>query len=917
MFSSLFHEKKRKGKLGKGGTSSSPSSQPNNSSKGNNSLQHGNSDENGRGEKRNRSKRKRQNQNSPLSPPAEKKQRKREPPSEKAMALSSQLKLLSTQKRLQEALDLYWDASNDDIRDEFHACIVIDCCGRSGNIQEGERIVEELKSSNKSNSISGGINVQTKTALMKGYVHSGMIREASLLYQDMMHMKRHRDRPNVRTLNTFLRGCLWSAATTTFHKQDNDDYDTIGHSISKSKSKSKKSKSNNNNNNYEIHGGVVSSEKVWPLSSPSTESKNNRKRNTNDKHKECILEPDLSSFEYSIILLSQALRVKDAESRIKLLETKFKDDDDNDGKNSYDTAVLETLSVSYLSLARACALLKLTIKAETYASKVTSITSSILSQHDAGIGGNTKDSKKKGGKRSWRSPNPTAQNDNNSSEQHQQQSRREISNKIFREHRLHEMQSEAKTILNSCQKQKDESVNFDLPYFLTTRLLYFNGGGTTDLSATIHRSSDEQINDEHGIKYQQLLLNSLWTSFGLAEATKEAHPTIRNLPFKKHLLSDEDCHVIAKVLGFDITNILHPSGHINFSHVFSSRKNHNDYEGEKMTKNNNILTNSDGNKDSSNQPSSLSSSPSSHKRPLYLELGSGFGEWAVFQAQNNPSCDYVAVELRSDRVSQMFTKAMLNGNGRPLQNMCCIGSECGHLLHSRIQAGSISKIFINHPEPPTQTFGSNTAVLSSIADGSADEPAHMLNSETLLSAIKCLDETHGELIIVTDNWWYAKLICSTLLKLVSQHGNKIALYNKIFQSQSGIRQVETFHQNISSSSSTNDRTIILYEGKPNESIGHCKHNTKEQNGSSYFDRLWRSGAGTHAEVKKRFIVSMCRSPPQNVKGREQNDRKKYASQKKKQRTKKAKKRNPEKQRIRNEKRLLKKQQALLQHKGKD
>ena len=47
-----------------------------------------------------------------------------------------------------------------------------------------------------------------------------MIHEASLLYQEMNKELRSRDRPNVRTLNTLLRGCLWSAATCYF----NDDY---------------------------------------------------------------------------------------------------------------------------------------------------------------------------------------------------------------------------------------------------------------------------------------------------------------------------------------------------------------------------------------------------------------------------------------------------------------------------------------------------------------------------------------------------------------------------------------------------------------------------------------------------------------------------------------------------------------------
>ncbi len=56
------------------------------------------------------------------------------PPSEEALALSARLKEYSSQKRLKEALELYWSESNDQIRDGHHACIVVDCCGRCGDI---------------------------------------------------------------------------------------------------------------------------------------------------------------------------------------------------------------------------------------------------------------------------------------------------------------------------------------------------------------------------------------------------------------------------------------------------------------------------------------------------------------------------------------------------------------------------------------------------------------------------------------------------------------------------------------------------------------------------------------------------------------------------------------------------------------
>ena len=54
---------------------------------------------------------------------------------EEALAFSAKLKDLSTKKRLHEALTLYWDPSNKDIRDGHHASIMVDCCSRCGAVE--------------------------------------------------------------------------------------------------------------------------------------------------------------------------------------------------------------------------------------------------------------------------------------------------------------------------------------------------------------------------------------------------------------------------------------------------------------------------------------------------------------------------------------------------------------------------------------------------------------------------------------------------------------------------------------------------------------------------------------------------------------------------------------------------------------
>lgn len=60
--------------------------------------------------------------------------KKRTQPSGEALKLSERLKELSRQKKLDEALKVYFDKSNDRILDGHHACIIIDCCARCGSI---------------------------------------------------------------------------------------------------------------------------------------------------------------------------------------------------------------------------------------------------------------------------------------------------------------------------------------------------------------------------------------------------------------------------------------------------------------------------------------------------------------------------------------------------------------------------------------------------------------------------------------------------------------------------------------------------------------------------------------------------------------------------------------------------------------
>lgn len=396
--------------------------------------------------------------------------------------------------------------------------------------------------------------------------------------------------------------------------------------------------------------------------------------------------------------------------------------------------------------------------------------------------------------------------------------RRAVSNSLFRSHRLSEVQSEASDLLSVCSLRPEHAKLKDLSFYLATRLLYVSGGGTTDLST--HQQDSVARVDDDCLQVRCQLMNSLWHSFGL-------RATLIHLLPDADWVSDIDVFGetellrVKEAVGLTDAPIISQDGFIDYREVFRTQPSRSPSRSEKLT------------------------SQNKQTRPLDIELGSGFGDWIVHQAMSNPERDYVAVELRADRVAQTFSKSFLNGSSSPLSNLCCVGSECGSFLRKRVRQGSVATIFVNHPEPPTQTYGASQQILTNIAEG-GNEPAHMLNSDTLISGSRCL-HLNGRLIIVTDNRWYARLICVTLVKAMK--GCKGLICSSELDRHSGIHQVETF-------GNLRER-VILYEGQPSVAIGHSVQNGSKS-GTSYFDRLWRSGAGTHAERKKRFIISIER-----------------------------------------------------------
>lgn len=653
-------------------------------------------------------------------------------PSEEALQLSEKLKLFSKNKNLDGALKEYWSKSNDAFRDGHHACIVVDCSARCGNIKEGEKIVEYLRKSHKH------VNIETKTALLKGYVHSGEIAKAEKLFVSMCESKAKKDLPNTRSFNTLLRGCLWCAASV----DQNDN----------------------------VTGGVVTCEKAWNL--------------FQDLQKSGSVSSgfDVSSFEYSISLLCQALKTEAAENRIKELKVTFLDESKDPA--CVPQSVSEALAISYLALARAYAILY----QREQANSACNLAIDFANKSRKALLGKDITTSLQHGKRG----------------KNLSTSRTE-SNVLYREHRLSEIKNEAEAISDILDKSEESPNPRQLCRRLLLRLVVLAGGGTTD---------DEYVaSEKSGTTIQGILVNTAYFNFGLDTALENMGMTLDN---SKKTLRKKDCNRILGHVGLQ-GGVVHDNGIIDFRRIFKAGTG-------KVKKR------------------------SKKARPMVIELGSGFGDWIVKQAMTNPEIDFISVELRADRVGQTFARTAIlsSSSSSSLENLCIVGAESGSFLTENVQNESVSTIYINHPEPPTQTFGAEVTNLEAIMDGEK-EPAHMLSSRTLVAAANCLTNSpESKIVIVTDNKWYGRLICATLVRIRRKHPN---LLHSFDCTKYNYETVETFDEGVTK--------VSLFQGQPDESIGYSR---QEGNGKgvSYFDRLWRTGAGSHAEKRSRFIIVMTK-----------------------------------------------------------
>ena len=843
--------------------------------------------------------------------------RRKIPLSPAVLEFSTHLKELVRQKNLHSLLKCYYSNTYDDIRDEHHACIVIDACAKGGgtdhdvttgethsytsnSIDTAEQIISHLQQQAPSSSgvtsqhqkTLSSFNVETLTALLKVYVHAGNLPKGWELFRT------HIIHPNVRTLNTLLRGCLWSAVTM-FEKDVTSSILQVSSITTPSNTKPI--------NHPLLCGGVVTSENAWQHylanfrphhhSSVSSNKINSSITGVDTKRQIQQQGLDTSSYEYSIQLLCQSLQVNIATKRIEEYCTihgiKFKgtakiiqnhnNNSTKDIKNSLITSsatIFETLAITYLALSRAYALMIVLLRpmeddtsrystllwssCQRCLSAIRLSRSMLLNQNGADTtlqddedGASTKADRKfkkeataisaagSGGKRSWKS-----------GQQHQHSTQRELSNVAYRTHRLSEIEMDVLSLLkhsskNNIQAKSETSSNREQSALSSSKehlcfvaqqiqhkLLYFSGGAMTSASTSSedrtnvkNRQSRQQTQKQrappasmnlNATTVRQQLLVASWYSFGLsqiyASITKHSDNNLDDDGSTREESNSVDVDfnqytAMQSAAKRDSKSVIRDDGMLNVDAVFTSKD-----------------------------------------RPLDIEIGAGFGTWIVDQAKRHMDRNFIAMELRADRCYQIYTRAMLH-HSEPLPNVCVVGCDCNILLRERITRSTVSTFYAHHPEPPTQVFGDNVKFLQQLSVSSNTnviEPIHMLHSTTLLYMCQCLKKG-GHIVIVSDNRSYIRLIAATFTKVARQHTNilrtmsleevkKGSVHSFDETMLESLRPFETFQSVVE---------IYAYENKVRTS------NQKNGNdGTSYFDRLWRTGAGTHSETHTRFVIVM-------------------------------------------------------------
>ena len=82
-------------------------------------------------------------------------------------------------------------------------------------------------------------------------------------------------------------------------------------------------------------------------------------------------------------------------------------------------------------------------------------------------------------------------------------------------------------------------------------------------------------------------------------------------------------------------------------------------------------------------------------KPVFIEYCSGNGAWIIEKAIAHPEINWIAVEMRFDRVRKIWSKGKNNG----LTNLLVVAGEALTFTRNYVAPQSIAGIYVNFPDP--------------------------------------------------------------------------------------------------------------------------------------------------------------------------------------------------------------------------
>jgi len=143
----------------------------------------------------------------------------------------------------------------------------------------------------------------------------------------------------------------------------------------------------------------------------------------------------------------------------------------------------------------------------------------------------------------------------------------------------------------------------------------------------------------------------------------------------------------------------------------------------------------------------ISPLPKMTRALVKLEVCAGSGEWVVARAKAEPATNWIALDIRFDRVFQTWSKVVLNN----LSNLVILKGDAVTVFTDCVSEGSLDEVMVNFPEPPA-------------IEGSQQ---HLLTVDYLKLVYRAL-KTRGTLTIVTDNTLYANVLRKEFKQLEPQ-----------------------------------------------------------------------------------------------------------------------------------------------------